>query len=293
VPPPPDQVEELLEDLCAFANDNNLPAVAHSAITQPSSTGGLDCPRIAIKEPSSADGRGHGKRDLRRRVACRTVWWSHRFSSVRHADRTRRDHAAAVEHIAVAHAVDGAQRPVCRDIHPPSRLPRRDEPFGPCFAVRLSSSAASSSRPPECREASGKITRRCRARSRGHVRSAQSIIVALNARALRHHPARVLPDKRAWSKRKLCSYTHRGLQGERAGTWDVVSHCEMVTRSGYVHRRWTVSVLLTAVLPEHAAPLCTGFPDRAQLWGRCPPPLTKGCLQAVLLVSVAPVVQAV
>jgi hypothetical protein len=25
VPPPPDQVEELLEDLCAFANDNRSP----------------------------------------------------------------------------------------------------------------------------------------------------------------------------------------------------------------------------------------------------------------------------
>jgi Fic family protein len=32
VPPPPDHVEELLEDLCAFVNDDGLPAVAQAAI---------------------------------------------------------------------------------------------------------------------------------------------------------------------------------------------------------------------------------------------------------------------
>lgn len=32
VPPPPDTVEELLRDLCAFANDTSLPAVAQAAI---------------------------------------------------------------------------------------------------------------------------------------------------------------------------------------------------------------------------------------------------------------------
>jgi Fic family protein len=32
VPPPPDHVEGLLEDLCAFANDDSLPAVAQAAI---------------------------------------------------------------------------------------------------------------------------------------------------------------------------------------------------------------------------------------------------------------------
>jgi Fic family protein len=32
VPPPPDHVEGLLEDLCPFANDDSLPAVAQAAI---------------------------------------------------------------------------------------------------------------------------------------------------------------------------------------------------------------------------------------------------------------------
>jgi Fic family protein len=32
VPPPPDHVEELLDDLCAFVNDDSLPAVAQAAI---------------------------------------------------------------------------------------------------------------------------------------------------------------------------------------------------------------------------------------------------------------------
>jgi Fic family protein len=32
VPPPPEHVEELLDDLCAFANDDSLPAVAQAAI---------------------------------------------------------------------------------------------------------------------------------------------------------------------------------------------------------------------------------------------------------------------
>ncbi|MGH9119058.1 MAG: Fic family protein [Acidimicrobiales bacterium] len=32
VPPPPDQVEELLDDLCTFVNDDSLPAVAQAAI---------------------------------------------------------------------------------------------------------------------------------------------------------------------------------------------------------------------------------------------------------------------
>ncbi|MCL2395643.1 MAG: Fic family protein [Acidimicrobiaceae bacterium] len=32
VPPPPEFVEELVADLCAFCNDDSLPAVAHAAI---------------------------------------------------------------------------------------------------------------------------------------------------------------------------------------------------------------------------------------------------------------------
>ncbi len=32
VPPPPDHIEELLDDLCAFVNDDSLPAVAQAAI---------------------------------------------------------------------------------------------------------------------------------------------------------------------------------------------------------------------------------------------------------------------
>ena len=32
VPPPPDAAEELLADLCTFANDDSLPAVAQAAI---------------------------------------------------------------------------------------------------------------------------------------------------------------------------------------------------------------------------------------------------------------------
>jgi Fic family protein len=33
VPPPPETVAELIEDLCAFANTDDLPAVAQAAIT--------------------------------------------------------------------------------------------------------------------------------------------------------------------------------------------------------------------------------------------------------------------
>ena len=32
IPPPPDRIEGLVEDLCAFANDEALPAIAHAAI---------------------------------------------------------------------------------------------------------------------------------------------------------------------------------------------------------------------------------------------------------------------
>jgi Fic family protein len=36
VPPPPELVEELLEDLCEFCSDDEIPAVAQAAIATPS-----------------------------------------------------------------------------------------------------------------------------------------------------------------------------------------------------------------------------------------------------------------
>jgi hypothetical protein len=48
--------------------------------------------QLTIKELSSADGVATGSATCVAGCPAATVWWSHRLSSVRHADRIRRDH---------------------------------------------------------------------------------------------------------------------------------------------------------------------------------------------------------
>jgi hypothetical protein len=180
----------------------------------------------------------------------------------------------------VPSASEGSENVVDHPGRPEQALEHREqvlpEAFGPCFAVRLSSSAASSSRPAGMP----------RGLWEDHPSMPGEVSWARDVGPIDHRRAQRVPYAitrfgcyriTGMVKRQVLQLRAPWLQGERAGTGDLVSHCEMlpgvVTSTGGGRFLSCSQPFCLSTLRLYAP----GFPDLcAQLWGRCPPPLTRG-----------------